>query len=269
MVHKSIFTCTRTIRHYLLVGRVARVHCSWTWVVAVRRSYVHIGMVCITIYKTQTIAFHLHPSSNSHGYYYILCDFCFGRGRKRATKNTTRIKEVVRKFAFYPASGRSGEQANRRTGEQRFTPCTANYTVRMQEPKPTDGTREKIQLVPFRAQSVLRCRTIETRNIISSLGKLLPHQWRKPYAKLSKLSLSFVYRLSFARTQNSFYFSVPNIWVSFQFSAIASRAFTYELDVGVLLRTPRRRGRRMCAEHTPTQNLQSHWINLIFLCCSF
>lgn len=196
IVHKSIFTCTRTIRHYLLVGRVARVHCSWTWVVAVRRSYVHIGMVCITIYKTQTIAFHLHPSFNSHGYYYILCDFCFGRGRKRATKNTTRIKEVVRKFAFYPASGRSGEQANGRAEIY-----TMHGTMRMQErqPKPTDGTREKIQLVPFRAQSVLRCRTIETRNIISSLGKLLPHQWRKPYAKLSKLSLSFplciVYRL--------------------------------------------------------------------------
>lgn len=127
--------------------------------------------------------------------YYVI--FCFGRGRKRATKNTTRIKEVVRKFAFYPASGRAGAWASRDLHHaQKITQCECRSDSQNQ---PMERDRKKIQLVPFRAQSALRCRTIETRNIISSLGKLLPHQWRKPYAKLSKLSLSFplciVYRL--------------------------------------------------------------------------
>lgn len=103
---------------------------SWTrqWRSCVRSSYV---VVYNNLRKTQTIAFHLHPCSYSHGYYYILCMPCVvccvcvllvGGERRGETKNTRAAIEVVRKFAFYPEW--AGECA------QRFTPCIQKITIR-------------------------------------------------------------------------------------------------------------------------------------------
>lgn len=120
-------------------------------------------LVCITIYKTQTIAFHLHPSFYSHGYYYILC-ILFGSGERRKI----RIKEVVRKFAFYPerASARRDLHHVRRK----------NIAVR-KTTKPTEQKKKYSQIGSIPCTICCRSHTIETRNIISLLEKLLPHQW--------------------------------------------------------------------------------------------
>lgn len=146
-------------------------------------------------------------------------------------------------------------------------------TYREWERKRSQKRRRRIKLVPFHASCTICYDAIliqlRRENIISSLGKLLPHQWRKLYAKLSlSFPLCIVYSARLGH-KIFFYFSVPNIWVSFQFSLIALRAIR---SIHTAIRFCVRRV-CVCDVYSCCYTLRdgspySQWINLIFLCCS-